>query len=87
MHGVEIVTIQEALGEFLTAFRHTNQLRVIAARRVNQIVASPLIRVLPQSDQSFQAGFSLFQARFDKQYSLVNCISMETMHGKVSPKS
>jgi len=79
IHGAEIVTTQEMLGEFLTAFRYTPHLRTIAARRVYQITADPHITVIPQSDRSFQAGFALYQARPDKQYSLADCISTETM--------
>jgi predicted nucleic acid-binding protein len=79
LDAAEIVTTQEMLGELLTAFRHTPQLRGIAARRVHQISADPQIIVLPQSDQSFQAGFALYQSRPDKEYSLADCISMETM--------
>jgi predicted nucleic acid-binding protein len=55
------------------------RLRSIAARRVHQITTDPQIRVLPHSDQSFQAGFALYQARPDKRYSLTDCISMHMM--------
>jgi predicted nucleic acid-binding protein len=79
LRGAEIVTTQEMLGELLTAFRHTAQLRSIAARRVQQITADHQIVVIPQSDRSFQAGFALYQARPDKEYSLTDCISMATM--------
>jgi predicted nucleic acid-binding protein len=79
LQSAEIVTTQEMLGEFLTAFRHTPRLRSIAARRVQQITAEPQITVIPQSDHSFQAGFALYQSRPDKQYSLTDCISMEAM--------
>jgi len=79
LQTAEIVTTQEMLGEFLTAFRHTPHLRSIAARRVHQITTDPQIRVLPQSDRSFQAGFALYKARPDKEYSLTDCISMEAM--------
>ena len=81
-HGLqtaEICTTQEMLSELLTAFRHTPRLRSIAARRVHQIATDRQIKVFPQSDQSFQAGLALYQARPDKQYSLADCISMETM--------
>jgi predicted nucleic acid-binding protein len=79
IQSAEIVTTQEMLGEFLTAFRYTASLRSIATRRVRQIVADPQIRVIAQSDQSFQAGFALYQSRLDKKYSLTDCISMQTM--------
>jgi predicted nucleic acid-binding protein len=76
---VEIVTTHEMLSEFLTAFRHTARLRTIAARRVHQITADPEIVVIPQSARSFQAGLVLFESRPDKEYSLADCIAMQTM--------
>jgi len=79
LQTAEIVTTQKMLGEFLTSFRRTAHLRSIAARRVHQITTDPQIRVLPQSDHSFQAGFALYKARPDKEYSLTDCISMEAM--------
>ncbi len=83
LQRAEIVTTQEMLGELLSTFRYNPQLRAIAARRVHQITADPRIIVIPQSDHSFRAGFALDQSRSDKQYSLTDCISMETMrqHG------
>jgi predicted nucleic acid-binding protein len=77
--GAEIVTTQEVLGEFLTVFRHTAQLRSMAARNVQQIALNSQVVVLPQSDNSFQAGFALYQARPDKAYRTTDCISMATM--------
>jgi predicted nucleic acid-binding protein len=79
LRTAELITTQEMLGEFLTAFRHSPALRSIAVRRTDQIKADPRIRVLPQSDHSFQAGFALYKARPDKEYSLADCISMEAM--------
>ena len=38
-----------------------------------------MIRVIPQSRESFLAGLELYRARPDKRYSLVDCISMQTM--------
>jgi predicted nucleic acid-binding protein len=35
--------------------------------------------VIPQSRESFLSGLRLYEARPDKGYSLVDCISMETM--------
>jgi uncharacterized protein len=79
LQSAEIVTTQEMLSEFLTAFRHTPRLRSIAVRRVHQITADPQIIVILQSDLSFQAGFALYQSRHDKEYSLTDCITMEAM--------
>jgi predicted nucleic acid-binding protein len=79
LRGAEIVTTQEVLSEFLTAFRHHSSSRRLAARRVHQITSDPRILVISQSDLSFHAGFLLYQARPDKEYSLTDCISMATM--------
>jgi predicted nucleic acid-binding protein len=79
MQDAEIVTTQDMLGEFLTAFRYTPQLRGIAARRVHQITADRRIRVIGQSPLLFEAGFALYQLRPDKQYSFADCISMQAM--------
>ena len=35
--------------------------------------------VQPQSRESFLAGLRLYEQRYDKGYSLVDCISMTTM--------
>ena len=43
------------------------------------LLTSPVIQVIPQSRESFRAGRQLYGARPDKRYSLVDCISMETM--------
>jgi predicted nucleic acid-binding protein len=75
----EIITTEEVLNEFLTAFRYNITLRTTAVRYVEGIRADPLVMVIPQSHHSFQAGYALYQARPDKQYSLTDCISMEAM--------
>jgi len=43
------------------------------------ILASSVIRVIPQSRESFLAGLQLYRSRPDKGYSLVDCISMQAM--------
>lgn len=50
-----------------------------AAESVVGILASSVIRVIPQSRDSFLAGLQLYRARPDKGYSLVDCISMQAM--------
>jgi predicted nucleic acid-binding protein len=41
---------------------------------------SPQIVIIPQTHQTFQSGLNLYQNRLDKDYSLTDCISMQTMH-------
>jgi predicted nucleic acid-binding protein len=68
------------LGEYLTFFASASEtLRRRAATSVQRILANPAIRVVPQSRSSFLAGVGLFSQRPDKGYSLVDCISMQTM--------
>ena len=55
-------------------------LREVAARAVRTILGDPRVAVHPQSRESFLAGgLRLYEQRYDKGYSLVDCISMTTM--------
>ena len=75
-----IVTTDEVLTEYLTFFSIAPEpLRREAAESVVGILASSVIRVIPQSRESFLAGLQLYRARPDKGYSLVDCISMQAM--------
>lgn len=75
-----IVTTDEVLTEYLSFFSTAPaQFRRQAAESVERILASSAIRVIPQSRESFLAGLQLYRARPDKGYSLVDCISMQTM--------
>lgn len=46
---------------------------------MREILSDDDVLVIPQSHQSFLAGFDLYAARPDKGYSLTDCISMQTM--------
>jgi uncharacterized protein len=68
------------LAEYLTFFSAAREsVRRGAALGVHGILANPLIRVIPQSRSSFLSGVELYVQRPDKRYSLVDCISMQTM--------
>jgi uncharacterized protein len=79
LQGVQLVTTEEVLSEFLNAFRHNADLRRAATSTVGGIRGDPDVLLVPQSHQSFLAGLSLYAARPDKAYSLTDCISMATM--------
>ena len=80
LEGVQIVTTQEILTEFLTHFcEHGHYMRRSVLAFVESISADPGIVVRPQSDRSFSSGLNLYKSRPDKEYSLTDCISMETM--------
>jgi predicted nucleic acid-binding protein len=77
--GTVIVTTDEILTEFMTFFSGDSWQRNRAVATVRSLLANPGVRVIPQSRESFLSGLSLFEARPDKGYSLVDCISMQTM--------
>jgi uncharacterized protein len=75
-----IVTTDEVLTEYLTFFSTAPEsFRRRAAQGVDGLLTSAVVRVIPQSRESFLAGLQLYRARPDKGYSLVDCISMQTM--------
>jgi uncharacterized protein len=67
------------LAELLTFFATDSWLRSRAVETVREIISDPPVHVVPQSHDSFNAGFDLYAARPDKGYSLTDCISMQTM--------
>ena len=78
--GCHLVTTDEILIEYLTAFCEAGQFfRRRAAAFVRSLHVDPAVTVLPQTRQSFLAGIALYEARPDKQYSLTDCIAMEAM--------
>lgn len=75
-----LVTTDEILVEVLNTFGGQGQhLRHLACAFVYRLRREPTARIIPQSRASFDAGLVLYDARHDKGYSLVDCISMTTM--------
>jgi predicted nucleic acid-binding protein len=75
-----LITTEEVLSEFLTAVSaHGDHTRRLACRLVREILNDPGIEVVAQSHESFLAGLALYERRPDKEYSLVDCISMNVM--------
>ncbi|PWU00602.1 MAG: nucleic acid-binding protein [Terriglobia bacterium] len=78
-----LITTEEVLSEFLAAVSgHGDHTRRLACRLVREILNDPGIEVVAQSHESFLAGLALYERRPDKQYSLVDCISMNVMRQK-----
>lgn len=76
----DVVTTDEVLTEYLTFFCAAPEfLRREVALAVEDILQNASVTVIPQSRQSFLGGLQLYRTRPDKGYSLVDCISMETM--------
>jgi predicted nucleic acid-binding protein len=75
-----LVTTDEVLTEFLASMgRCGPELRQLAAGVVRRVFGDANTKVIPQSRRSFLRGVALYEQRLDKSYSLVDCISMETM--------
>jgi predicted nucleic acid-binding protein len=73
-------TTDEVLTEFLAICSATGpRLRQRAVNLVRRILTDPGITVLPQTHASFLEGLMLYEQRSDKQYSLIDCISMNAM--------
>lgn len=80
LQGAMLCTTQEVLTEFLAFYSERGRpLRELAAATVRGIYANVMIRVFPQSHESFFTGLALYEARPDKGYSLTDCISMTVM--------
>jgi len=75
-----LLTTDEVLGEFLTGMSTGGpNLRQVAVAMVRKIQENPNIRVAPQTRDSFLRAVELYEERCDKEYSLVDCASMNAM--------
>jgi predicted nucleic acid-binding protein len=78
--GVQLVTTEEVLSEFLAHFSgYGTVLRQAAVRFVESITNDKSVVVRSQSHESFVAGLDLYKARPDKGYSLTDCVSVVAM--------
>lgn len=77
-----IVTTDEVLTEFLAALRSGKHMRKQAAKMVRLILENPNVKVIPQTRDSFLKGLTFYESRSDKEYSLIDCISMNVMRNK-----
>ena len=82
---VRIITTDEVLAEFLTALSGGGpKLRRQAASIVREIISNPMVKVIPQSRDSFLGGLKFYELRRDKEYSLIDCLKVRTASGKRS---
>jgi len=71
------VTLLASLSEFLSyTSRGTARIRNDAAAFVDAVRASQDFRIIGEDEASFDAGLTLYRQRLNKQYSLVDCMSM-----------
>jgi len=80
MGKTQLVTTEEVLIEFLTALSSRGRyVRARGASLVRSILRDRDVTVVHQTHDSFLNGLDLYERRLDKQYSAVDCISMNTM--------
>lgn len=80
LEQTRFLTTDEVLVEFLTLLSSLGpEMRQAAVRLSRGIMNDANIRVIPQTRTSFSSGLALYEARPDKQYSLTDCVSMQTM--------
>jgi uncharacterized protein len=80
---LEIVTTDEVLAEFVSYFRDWGPFwRAKVARLVRSTLEGEGVEVVEQTRKSFLSGLALYEARLDKEYSLTDCISIETMRDR-----
>ena len=78
-----LITHDAVLTELLAFFAASRSGRVQAAAYIRAVLDDPGLIVIAQDRSLFLAGLSLYERRRDKQYSLVDCMSMHVMqqHG------
>lgn len=77
---VQIVTTDEVLSEVLNFLcTYGNPMRRRTVQLIRDIIDNPNIQVIQQTRESFLQGLKLYESRLDKEYSLTDCISMQTM--------
>jgi len=81
--SVLLVTTDEVLAEFLAALCSGGPaIRRQAVKLVRAILSAPNVRVLPQTREGFLEGLKRYERRDDKEYSLVDCVSMNVMESR-----
>lgn len=70
-----VLTTEWVLTEFLNALQRPPA-RTLAIQMVEQLRQSKRVEILPAATKDWRAGYSLYQSRPDKAWSLVDCISM-----------
>ncbi len=77
LHSVRVVSTDEVLSEVLSHFAGLGPYwRGKAAALVHDLRTDPNVDVLPQTRADFDAALALYEARPDKEYSLIDCRSM-----------
>ena len=80
LRDYRLYTVDEVLAEFLTACSSSGaRIRQRAGHMVRNALQDTQWTVFPQSRASLLDALTLYESRPDKEYSLTDCISMQTM--------
>jgi predicted nucleic acid-binding protein len=80
LRDYHLYTVDEVLAEFLTACSSSGtRIRQRASQTVRNALQDRQWTVFPQSRSSLLDALTLYEARPDKEYSLTDCIAMQTM--------
>ncbi len=82
LRNVVLVTTDEVLSEFMSALCGPADMRQTASTVVRSVMRNSNIRVIPQTRDGFLRALNRFERRRDKQYSLVDCHSMNVMEAE-----
>ncbi len=75
-----IVTTDEILTETLNYFAESGEyFRGIVSREIEKILLNQNVEIIEATHENFSDGFELYRNRLDKDYSLTDCISMNSM--------
>lgn len=78
--AIRLVTTDEVLTEVLAALSTGGpDLRRAAVEMVREIHRNPNVKVVPQTRDSFLKALTRYEERLDKEYSLIDCSSMNVM--------
>ncbi len=78
--GAKLLTTEEVLIEVFNYFSALGpQLRLKVVLIVRHLFARVDVEIIPQTEDSFQAGVMFYEQRLDKGYSLTDCISMNVL--------
>jgi predicted nucleic acid-binding protein len=78
--GTQLVTSELVLVETLNTFCAAGpHLRTASVQMIERLRTQPNLRIVPQTTQLFDAAFSLFSSRLDKNWSFVDCTSFVLM--------
>ena len=76
--GTRLVTTQAILLEIGNALSK-QKYRIAAAQLLASLVSDPNVEIVPLSNDLYNAAFTLFRNRSDKEWGLIDCISFVVM--------